>query len=70
MMDKVTVSNQLVVFSTDANGTDATQYKIVTPDMVPGLTMGADYYEVGNSISTVSQELTAGTMYAKYAVGN
>ena len=53
------------------NGSNATQYKVTAaPDMIPGLSVGADYYETGNSISTVSQEKTAGTMYAKYAVGN
>ena len=53
------------------NGSNATQYKVTaSPDMVPGLTIGADYYEVGNAIQTVSQEKTSGHMYAKYAVGN
>lgn len=59
------------VQATDANGTNASQYKITAaPDMLPGLTVGADYYEVGGTVSTVSQELTSGTVYAKYAVGN
>lgn len=57
--------------ATDNDGTNATQYKVtIAPDMVPGLTVGADYYEVGNTISGLAQEKTAGTAYANYKVGN
>ena len=38
--------------------------------MVPGLSVGADYYEVGNTVSALSQEKTSGTAYANYKVGN
>jgi hypothetical protein len=57
--------------ATDNDGTNATQYKVtIAPDMVPGLTVGADYYEVGNTVSSLAQEKTAGTAYANYKVGN
>ena len=57
--------------ATDADGTNATQYKVtIAPDMVPGLSVGADYYEVGNTTSALGQEKTAGTAYANYKVGN
>ena len=37
--------------ATDNDGTNATQYKVtIAPDMVPGLTVGADYYEVGTLV--------------------
>merc|ERR1712224_3396 len=39
-------------------------------DMVPGLSLGADYYEVGNSTSALGQEETSGNYYVKYEVGN
>ena len=60
------------ISATDADGTQAIQYKLTAaPDMVPGLTVGADYYETdGRKPSTVSQEKTAGTMYANYKAGN
>jgi hypothetical protein len=59
------------VQATDADGTNATQYKVTAaPDMVPGLTLGADYYEVGNTTSALGQEKSAGTAYIKYAIGN
>jgi len=59
------------VQATDVDGTNATQYKVtIAPDMVPGLAVGADYYEVGNTVSALSQEKTAGTIYANYKVGN
>ncbi len=55
----------------DADGTNATQYKVTAaPDMVPGLSLGADYYEVGNSTSSLGQEETSGNYYVKYEVGN
>jgi hypothetical protein len=55
----------------DADGTNATQYKVTAaPDMVPGLSVGADYKEVGNSTSGLGQEETSGHYYAKYAIGN
>lgn len=45
------------VQATDNDGTNATQYKVtIAPDMVPGLSVGADYYEVGNTVSALSQE--------------
>ena len=57
--------------ATDNDGTNATQYKVtIAPDMVPGLEVGADYYEVGNTTSALAQEKTAGTAYANYKVGN
>ena len=57
--------------ATDNDGTNATQYKVtIAPDMVPGLSVGADYYEVGNTTSALAQEKTAGTAYANYKVGN
>jgi len=59
------------VDATDNDGTNATQYKVtIAPDMVPGLSLGADYYEVGNTVSGLAQEKTAGTAYANYKVGN
>ena len=59
------------VQATDNDGTNATQYKVtIAPDMVPGLSVGADYYEVGNTTSALAQEKTAGTAYANYKVGN
>ena len=59
------------VSATDNDGTNATQYKVtIAPDMVPGLSVGADYYEVGDTVSGLSQEKTAGTAYANYKVGN
>ena len=59
------------VAATDVDGTNATQYKVtIAPDMVPGLALGADYYEVGNTVSALSQEKTSGTAYANYKVGN
>jgi hypothetical protein len=57
--------------ATDNDGTNATQYKVtIAPDMVPGLSVGADYYEVGNTTSALAQEKTAGTAYANYKIGN
>ncbi len=57
--------------SVDADGTNATQYKVTaSPDIVPGLSVGADYYEVGNSTSGLGQEETSGNYYVKYEVGN
>jgi len=57
--------------ATDNDGTNATQYKVtIAPDMVPGLSVGADYYEVGNTVSGLAQEKTSGTAYANYKVGN
>ena len=54
----------------DADGTNATQYKI-TAAPLDGLKVGADYYETGgNKLSTVSQEKTGGNVYAQYAFGN
>ena len=59
------------IAATDVDGTNATQYKVtIAPDMVPGLALGADYYEVGNTVSALSQEKTSGTAYANYKVGN
>jgi hypothetical protein len=57
--------------ATDNDGTNATQYKVtIAPDMVPGLSVGADYYEVGNTVSALSQEKTSGTAYVNYKIGN
>ena len=57
--------------ATDNDGTNATQYKVtIAPDMVPGLSVGADYYEVGDTVSGLAQEKTSGTAYANYKVGN
>ena len=53
----------------DADGTNATQYKI-TAAPLDGLKVGADYYEVGNASSTVSQEKNGGNYYVQYAMGN
>ena len=53
----------------DADGNNATQYKI-TAAPIDGLKVGADYYEVGDSITGLGQEKTAGTVYAQYAFGN
>jgi len=54
----------------DADGTNATQYKL-TMSPIDGLKIGADFYEVGgNSSSAVSQEKMGGNIYAQYAAGN
>merc|ERR1712127_968503 len=53
----------------DADGNNATQYK-VTAAPIDGLKVGADYYEVGDSITGLGQEKTAGTVYAQYSFGN
>ena len=54
----------------DADGTNATQYK-VTASPLDGLKIGADYYEVGgNQASNVSQEKSGGNYYLQYAMGN
>lgn len=53
----------------DADGSNATQYK-VTASPIDGLKVGADYYEVGNESSIVSQAKSGGNIYAQYAMGN
>ena len=54
----------------DADGTNATQYK-VSASPLDGLKVGADYYEVGgNTSSSVSQEKSGGNYYLQYAMGN
>ncbi len=59
------------VAAVDADGTNSTQYKITaSPDIIPGLSLGADYKEVGNTTSALGQEETSGHYYAKYEIGN
>ena len=53
----------------DANGQNATQYRL-TAAPIDGLTIGADYFEVGGASSALGQEHTSGNYYAKYAIGN
>ena len=54
-------------------GTDATHYqvKIAEVPFVDGLTLGADYLEIGgqDSGSTLDQKAESGTYYGTYAVG-
>ena len=53
----------------DVDGSNATQYK-VTASPLDGLKVGADYYEVGNEASNVSQSKNGGNYYVQYAMGN
>ena len=57
------------VNAVDANGQNATQYRL-TATPIEGLTLGADYFEVGGATSALGQEHTSGNYYAKYAIGN
>ena len=61
--------NTGAVNAVDANGQNATQYRL-TAAPIEGLTIGADYYEVGGATSALGQEHTSGNYYAKYAIGN
>ena len=53
----------------DTDGKQAAQYRVsATP--ISGLSIGADYYETQESQTALGQEKSAGTAYAKYAMGN
>jgi hypothetical protein len=58
-----------VVNPNDVDGKQAVQYK-VTAAPISGLAIGADYYEAKEARTGLGQERTAGTAYAKYAMGN
>ena len=58
-----------VVNASDADGQNATQYK-VTAAPIDGLKVGADLYTVGGDNITGGQSESSGTVYAQYAIGN
>ena len=52
-------------------GDSATHYQVTIAEipMAEGLTIGADYLDIGGQLNATAQEAESGSYYATYAVG-